>query len=260
MREMPKENYPRMARRHAKELAALRENIKTEFITNNPEFAGKSDADVRRLIDKHDKEQETARRVRLKEHWEVFTDAVVAIIITIMLLEIPVPKAGHTYQEFISAVIVFLISFFIVADLWFDHHRLFDGVREVSDKIIVMDFMQLGVLAMIPLLTKWIMDDVTAFAMLNFGLTVLLVRMLQVLIGYEIGKIQYKKTPAIWKLQRELSRMRLMSTLMANALLTLFAWFQPQLGHWLFIVIPLLSLAFSVFGKPVNQLSEMLND
>ncbi|GHU36585.1 hypothetical protein FACS1894193_13620 [Bacilli bacterium] len=257
---MSKETYPRLAKAHGKELAAMREAIKNEFITNNPEFAGKSDAEIHRLIGEHDKARETERRVRLKEHWEVFTDAVVAIIITIMLLEIPVPREGHTYQDFVSAVIVFLISFFIVADLWFDHHRLFDGVREVSDKIIVIDFVQLGMLAMIPLLTKWIMDDVTSFAMLNFGLTVLAVRLLQVLIGYEVGKIQYKKTPAIWKLQRELARVRLMTTLMANAFLTLFAWFQPQLGHWLFIVIPLLSLTMGVLGKPADNLSEMLTD
>jgi uncharacterized membrane protein len=249
-----------LARAHAKELATLREDIKNEFITNNPEFAGKSDADIQRLIEKHDKERETARRIRLKEHWEVFTDAVVASIITIMLLEIPIPKEGHTYQEFVSAVIVFLISFFIVADLWFDHHRLFDGVREVSDKIIIIDFVQLGMLAMIPLLTKWIMDDVTSFAMLNFGLTLLFVRLLQVLIGYEVGKIQYKKTPAIWKLQRELARVRMMSTLLANAFLTIFAWIQPQIGHWLFIVIPLLSLTLGVLEKPKDNLSAMLKD
>ncbi|GFH43382.1 hypothetical protein Hs30E_19330 [Lactococcus hodotermopsidis] len=240
----------------AKMFDDLRADIKTEFVDNNPEFAGKSEEEIHKLMTQHGEEQEIARRRRLKEHWEMFTDAVVAIIITIMLLEIPVPNLaeGHSYHDFVSAVVVFLISFFIVADLWFDHHRLFDGVREVSDKIIVIDFVQLGALAMIPLLTKWIMVDITSFAMLNFGLTVLIVRILQVEVGYEVGKIQYQKTPAIWRLQREMARVRLSSTLFANAFLTIFAWFQPQIGHWLFIVIPLMSFTFGVLEKPKRSL------
>jgi uncharacterized membrane protein len=255
-----KAKHPKPINAHNQALAEMREEIKNEFISNHPNLEDKSDAAIHQLIEKRHQEQETARRIRLKEHWEVFTDAVVAIIITIMLLEIPVPKEGHTYQEFVSAVIIFLISFFIVADLWFDHHRLFDGVREVSDRIIVLDFVQLGGLAMIPLLTKWIMNDVTSFAMLNFGLTVLIVRCLQVLIRHYVGKIQYQKTPAIWKLQREMSRLRLRSTLAVNAFLTIFAWFQPQLGHWLFIGIPLISFTFSALEKPTGNLGEILKN
>lgn len=61
----------------------------------------------------------------LREHLQAFNDGVMAIIITIIVLEIqPAINEVH-YGQFLANIIVFLITFFVVADFWYDLHLAF---------------------------------------------------------------------------------------------------------------------------------------
>lgn len=79
---------------------------------------------------------------RLKEHLETFNDGVIAIIITIMVLEVPLPTAADTsYGTFLRSIFVFLISFFIVANFWYQHHRTFGMIKKASRSILLTNFL-----------------------------------------------------------------------------------------------------------------------
>lgn len=62
---------------------------------------------------------------RLWEHLQAFNDGVMAIIITIIVLEIQPAIHEVHYEQFIANIIVFLITFFVVADFWYDLHLAF---------------------------------------------------------------------------------------------------------------------------------------
>jgi TMEM175 potassium channel family protein len=67
-----------------------------------------------------------------------FSDAVVAIAITLLALELPVPSGGtnaevlHDVNEHVGEYLAFLISFLVISVHWFGHHRVFRYVSAVS--------------------------------------------------------------------------------------------------------------------------------
>ena len=95
---------------------------------------------------------------------EAFSDAVIAIVMTIMVLEL-VPPHGATLQDLAPLVPVFLayvLSFTILAIYWNNHHHLLQAARTVSGRVLWANMLLLFWLSLIPFGTAWIGD--TTFA------------------------------------------------------------------------------------------------
>lgn len=74
-----------------------------------------------------------------KERFEAFTDAVIAIIMTILVLDIHLPTDDHSMRAIIAIAPSFLaciVSFTILAVMWVNHHNLFLHVKTVNHKIL----------------------------------------------------------------------------------------------------------------------------
>jgi len=89
-----------------------------------------------------------------------FSDAVVAIAITLLALDLPVPTGG-TVPEFWRSVqhndghyAAFLISFVVIASAWSDHHDLFRYVRRTDSRLRVLDSVWLATIILNPFATK----------------------------------------------------------------------------------------------------------
>ena len=55
-----------------------------------------------------------------KEHLDNLNDGVIAIILTVMVLEVPLPsQAGVSYRNFMGSIFFFLVSLLVVANFWF---------------------------------------------------------------------------------------------------------------------------------------------
>lgn len=105
----------------------------------------------------------------MKQHLETFNDGVIAILITIMVLELPVPGVSSGYLQFLKAVGLFLVSFFIVADFWYDHHRIFESVQAADHVIVILNFFFLAALSLIPVMTKWVLIERTPRSVAAYG-------------------------------------------------------------------------------------------
>lgn len=92
---------------------------------------------------------------------EAFSDGVIAIIITIMVLNIPLPASitEESIGELLMAVVVFFVSFIVVGSQWEKHQYLFCICKEVSGKIVWWNIIYLFFLSLMPLLTKWIIEN-----------------------------------------------------------------------------------------------------
>ena len=92
-----------------------------------------------------------------KNRLEAFSDGVLAIIITIMVLELKVPK-GEDWAE-LSALwpkfLSYLLSFIFVGIYWGNHHHLLHTVKRVSSGIIWSNMNLLFWLSLIPFATGW---------------------------------------------------------------------------------------------------------
>lgn len=90
-----------------------------------------------------------------KNRLEAFSDGVLAIIITIMVLELKVPK-NPTWQTYIDEYPVFLsyvLSFILVGLFWSNHHHLFHTASRVDNKILWWNMFALFWQSLIPFAT-----------------------------------------------------------------------------------------------------------
>ncbi len=88
---------------------------------------------------------------------EAFSDGVLAIIITIMVLEFEAPEEA-TFKALIPIIPVavsYLFSFIYVGIYWNNHHHLFQITEKVNGKILWANLLLLFCLSLIPFTTSW---------------------------------------------------------------------------------------------------------
>jgi uncharacterized membrane protein len=90
---------------------------------------------------------------------EAFSDGVLAIIITIMVLELRAPQGGVTLQALRPLIPVFLsyvLSFVYVGIYWNNHHHLLHAVKHVNGRVLWCNLHLLFWLSLIPFVTSWV--------------------------------------------------------------------------------------------------------
>src|SRR6185295_15303785 len=92
---------------------------------------------------------------------EAFSDGVIAIIITIMVLELKVPH-GHDFAALAPLLPVFLsymLSFIYVGIYWNNHHHLFQATERVNGAILWTNLHFLFWLSLFPFVTGWMGEN-----------------------------------------------------------------------------------------------------
>jgi uncharacterized membrane protein len=92
---------------------------------------------------------------------EAFSDGVLAIIITIMVLEMKVPHGGElaTLQPLIPVFLSYALSFVYVGIYWNNHHHLLHATRHVNGRIMWANLHLLFWLSLIPFATAWMGEN-----------------------------------------------------------------------------------------------------
>jgi len=92
-----------------------------------------------------------------KGRLEAFSDGVLAIIITIMVLELKVPS-GETLsalQPLVPVLGSYVLSFVFIATYWNNHHHLFLATERISGKVLWANMGLLFCLSLVPVGTAW---------------------------------------------------------------------------------------------------------
>ncbi|MCF6132283.1 TMEM175 family protein [Flavobacterium wongokense] len=92
-----------------------------------------------------------------KNRLEAFSDGVLAIIITIMVLEFKIPEGSHyeDLQPLIPKFLSYVLSFIYVGIYWNNHHHMMHTVKQVNGKILWANLHLLFWLSLIPFATAW---------------------------------------------------------------------------------------------------------
>ncbi|GAB2027293.1 TMEM175 family protein [Lactovum odontotermitis] len=231
------------------EMRQARQELRDEFLETHQKFKDMAESELQAEMTRHAEEDEKIRRQKLRSHIETFSDSVIAVIITIMLLEIPIPRDGQDYLTFLSAVGIFLISFMVIANFWFNHHKIFAVTEEITEGTIVQDFFFIGLLSLLPLLTKWIIAQPTWFSSLNYGIVILLILSQQEMLNFSITRDHFKKMPKSFKFWKKIWMARFMFTMVINIIITVVAVLFPLAGHWLFVIVPVFSFLSQLFVR-----------
>ncbi|MFC5403297.1 TMEM175 family protein [Cohnella soli] len=88
---------------------------------------------------------------------EAFSDGVLAIIITIMVLEFKVPEGHdwHSLAGLVPKILSYAVSFVYVGIYWNNHHHLLHTVRTLHGKLMWLNLLLLFWLSLVPFSTAW---------------------------------------------------------------------------------------------------------
>ncbi|MCB2187400.1 MAG: DUF1211 domain-containing protein [Deltaproteobacteria bacterium] len=147
-----------------------------------------------------------------KKRLEAFSDGVIAIILTIMVLELKVPH-GATWEALQPAWPVFLcyvLSYLYLAIYWNNHHHMLYAAERINGGILWANLHLLFWLSLIPFVTGWMGEN--NFAQLPtalYGLVLLMAslayRLLQQAIIREHGRDSFLSRAVGWDWKGKLS-------------------------------------------------------
>jgi uncharacterized membrane protein len=126
-----------------------------------------------------------------KHRLEAFSDATIAIIITIMVLDLRVPHEAtwvallKTWEIFAS----YVLSFVLVGLFWYNHHLLFAKVGAINRYVLWINLVVLFLQSLLPFTTAWV--GKTAFASAPVALYAVVNGLTKVMI-----------IPLIWQLKK----------------------------------------------------------
>ena len=112
-----------------------------------------------------------------KNRLEAFSDGVIAIIITIMVLEMKVPHGTelHDLKPILPAFLSYVLSFIYIGIYWSNHHHLLHATRRVSGGILWANLHLLFWLSLVPFVTGWMGENhFAALPAALYGLVLLL--------------------------------------------------------------------------------------
>ncbi|MDR2282276.1 MAG: TMEM175 family protein [Sphingobacterium sp.] len=108
---------------------------------------------------------------------EAFSDGVLAIIITIMVLGLEVPK-GDDLQSLVPLIprlLNYLLSFIYVGIYWNNHHHLFQVIQKVNGTVLWLNLLLLFFLSLLPIATNWLGEhDHSAWPVVVYGVILFL--------------------------------------------------------------------------------------
>lgn len=126
-----------------------------------------------------------------------FSDAVFAIAITLLALEIRLPAGDFTDDAALwgallgmtDAYLAFAISFWVIASFWLGHHRLFLHVRRYDDRLLLLNLLLLMLIAFVPFPTTLISNYGNRTAVIFYASTMVATGlMMALIIAYASGR------------------------------------------------------------------------
>ena len=129
---------------------------------------------------------------------EAFSDGVLAIILTIMVLELKVPLNAPDFSALKPVIPVFLsylLSFVNVGIYWNNHHHLMHAAEKVTGGILWANLNLLFWLSLIPFVTAWMGENHFAAAPVAlYGIVLLLSALAYTILQYTIVRIHGKES------------------------------------------------------------------
>ncbi|EPM7560034.1 TMEM175 family protein [Enterococcus faecium] len=100
-----------------------------------------------------------------KSRLEAFTDGVVAIVLTVLVLDIkiPDPSGFHSLWVIRNTLLAYAISFIFVAVIWVNHHRIFQMAERINYRVVWSNIFWLFWLTLCPSVTSWVGRNPEAF-------------------------------------------------------------------------------------------------
>jgi uncharacterized membrane protein len=132
-----------------------------------------------------------------KNRIEAFSDGVMAIIITIMILEIKAPEHANigSLLPLIPVFFSYVLSFIYVGIYWNNHHHMFQVVKKIDGAVLWFNTILLFWLSLIPFATSWIGgQSFSSVPMACYGFILLMCALSYTLLQNKIIKLEGRES------------------------------------------------------------------
>ena len=171
---------------------------------------------------------------------EAFSDGVIAVIITIMALELRAPVGGSfaDLRSRLPALLVYILSFAIIGTYWNNHHHLLRAARRISGTVMWTNLLLLFWLSLIPVLTEWIAEHYRQSApAATYGVVALGAAVSFMLLSKAIIRADGKNSRVAVALGRDYKGT---ATLVLYSTGTALAFVSPYAAYAFYTAVPLL--------------------
>ncbi|MFD1901261.1 TMEM175 family protein [Enterococcus termitis] len=132
-----------------------------------------------------------------KSRLEAFTDAVIAIVMTILVLELHQPTtdtlAGLVGIE--RKLFIYIVSFVMLAIYWNNHHHMFQLVHEIDGRVLWANNFFIFALTLVPFATAWVGDFIDSLIpQLTYGIMTLLANCAYLILTKELIRANGKES------------------------------------------------------------------
>jgi uncharacterized membrane protein len=165
---------------------------------------------------------------------EAFSDGVLAVIITIMALELKAPLGGGftDLRARLPALLVYILSFTLIGIYWNNHHHLLRAARRVTGAVMWANLHLLFWLSLIPVLTEWIGEHYQDSApAVSYGFVLLAAALAFTVLVVAIIRADGRDSPVATAIGRDIKGRASVVLYVAG---TALAYVSPWLGYLMF--------------------------
>jgi uncharacterized membrane protein len=175
-----------------------------------------------------------------KGRLEAFSDGVIAIIITIMVLEMKVPH-GDSFESLkpvLPVFISYIISFIYLGIYWNNHHHLMHAVRNINGKVLWANVHLLFWLSLVPFVTGWMGENhFTKWPVILYGIVLLMAAVSYFILTRTLLSIHDKESTLTIALGKDWKGKL---SLLIYALGIGLCFIHPLLGFALYVVVAII--------------------
>jgi uncharacterized membrane protein len=162
---------------------------------------------------------------------EAFSDGVIAVIITIMVLELKVPpqKGFAGLLTILPTLVVYFISFSFTAIYWINHHHLVNRIEQADQRILYSNLGFLFCLSLLPFFTSYVLaKESDSFSIALYAASMVVTGLSFLMLRLAIER-RLRVTGTFQSLDAAVQRKHLLS-LAFYALAIPLAYFHPSLA------------------------------
>jgi uncharacterized membrane protein len=172
-----------------------------------------------------------------KGRLEAFSDGVLAIIITIMVLEMKVPQ-GDTWaalKEVSSVFISYILSFITIGIYWNNHHHMLHASKNVNGAVLWANVHLLFWLSLLPFVTGWMgKNHFTLLPVALYGIILFMAGLAYYILSMSLIKLHGKKSTLALAIGKD--KKGLMS-IVVYAIAVALCWVSPKISLVLYALV-----------------------
>ncbi|MBO0469389.1 DUF1211 domain-containing protein [Enterococcus sp. DIV0242_7C1] len=199
---------------------------------------------------------------KMKERVVMLGDAIIAIIITIMVLDLPIKlnQSGNIELELLfRSVGIYFISFCFVGNFWYQTAQVFNLVNKIKNKDFVVYMILMFFLSLVPAFTRLLIEDTNREIVLMYGLLTFIVTIfLQILLNSLEQQINEEKKVKDG-VQRKI-RFKHRGTFIFRIFLLVLAYFYPKLGLVVYLGLPIFGFLQNIVTHEEDIYVDQMND